>query len=106
MDMRSKVSQRLHAIADFVNRCVMKIRHEALVVDVRWSKISAIEGFDGGDRRPIVVSLTSFPARFCDMDLCLKSLFRQTVKPDHIVLWLGSDSLDSDYRTFSKSIRI
>lgn len=45
-------------------------------------------------RRPerIVVSLTSFPPRFKNIHLCLKSLLLQTYQPDRIVVWLGSDS--------------
>lgn len=40
----------------------------------------------------VIVSLTSYPARFDMIHLCIKSLIYQTVKPDRIVLWLGSDS--------------
>ena len=40
----------------------------------------------------IVVSLTSFPKRFPYIGLCLKSLIAQTVKPDKIIVYLGSDS--------------
>lgn len=36
----------------------------------------------------IVVSLTSFPARFEKLPLTIESIFHQTVKPDRIVLWL------------------
>ena len=40
----------------------------------------------------IVVSLTSFPPRFSQLDKCLKSLIVQSVKPDRIIVYLGSDS--------------
>ena len=40
----------------------------------------------------IIVSLTSYPKRFRDIDLCLKSLCIQSVKPNRIILWLGSDT--------------
>lgn len=39
----------------------------------------------------IIVSLTSFPARINDVWIVIECLFRQTVKPDKIVLWLGSE---------------
>lgn len=40
----------------------------------------------------IVVSLTSFPKRFPQLDLCLKSLVIQKFKPNKIIVYLGSDS--------------
>ena len=42
----------------------------------------------------IIVSLTSFPARFDTLDICIKSLFAQSVKPDKIVLYLGRECDD------------
>lgn len=45
--------------------------------------------------KQIVVSLTSFPARFKYLYLVIESIFRQTVKPDRICLYLdkGIDKL-------------
>lgn len=40
----------------------------------------------------VVVSLTSFPARFKNIHWCLKSLLFQTYKPDRIVVYMGSDT--------------
>lgn len=40
----------------------------------------------------IIVSLTSFPKRFSQLDLCLKSLVIQQFKPNRIIVYLGSDS--------------
>ena len=42
--------------------------------------------------RKIIVSLTTYPKRFKTIHLCLKSLLLQTVKPDKIIIYLGSDS--------------
>ena len=39
----------------------------------------------------LTVSLTSFPPRLATLHLCIKSLMRQTMKPDRIVLYLGAD---------------
>jgi len=41
--------------------------------------------------RQVIVSLTSYPARFKDIHLCLQSILNQTVKVDHIIVWFGSD---------------
>lgn len=37
---------------------------------------------------PLVVSLTSYPARFGSLGLALQGILRQTVRPDHVILWL------------------
>jgi hypothetical protein len=38
---------------------------------------------------PLIVSVTSFPARIEKVWISLESLLRQTVKPDAIILWLA-----------------
>lgn len=43
---------------------------------------------------PVIISLTTYPKRFGDMELCLKSLILQSVKPDNIIVYLGKDSVD------------
>lgn len=47
---------------------------------------------DNGSEKKVIVSLTSFPPRFEKIHLCLKSLLLQSVKPDKIIVYLGSDS--------------
>jgi len=44
----------------------------------------------------IIVSFTSYPKRFPDIDLCIKSLVNQEFKADRIILWLGNDSSSED----------
>ena len=36
----------------------------------------------------IIVSMTTFPQRFINLHICLKSLLFQTIKPDKIIVWL------------------
>lgn len=43
----------------------------------------------------IIVSLTSFPARFEKLHLVIRSLFVQTMPPDAIVLYLDDDVVDA-----------
>lgn len=43
-----------------------------------------------GDEK-LIVSLTSFPARIPQLVLCMESLFRQTLKPGKIILWLSEE---------------
>ena len=56
------------------------------------------DGLNRKEKRdvPVVVSLTSYPARFPTLPLTLKSLLRQNRKPDRIIVWLGSDTAEGD----------
>ena len=40
---------------------------------------------------PIIVSLTSYEARFNDLEISLYSLLNQSLKPDRIILWLSDE---------------
>ena len=42
----------------------------------------------------LVLSLTSYPARFSTLHLTLASLLDQTVRPDRIILWIADNDLD------------
>ena len=44
---------------------------------------------------PIIVSLTSFPARINRLWLVIETILRQTVKPDRIILWLSKEQFDN-----------
>ena len=41
----------------------------------------------------LVISLTSYPARFPTLHLTVKSLLDQTIRPDRIVLWIAVDDV-------------
>ncbi|WP_142850553.1 glycosyltransferase family A protein [Telmatospirillum sp. J64-1] len=47
--------------------------------------------------KELTVSLTSYPARFPVLPLTLKSILRQDISPDRIVLWIAHD--DKKYLT-------
>ena len=47
-------------------------------------------GITDHKRKPsIIVSLTTIPERIDKVYLCIESLLKQTVKPDHLILWLS-----------------
>ena len=46
--------------------------------------------------KKIIVSLTSFPPRFPNIGLCLKSLLCQDTKPDRIIVYFSNDTNESD----------
>lgn len=51
-------------------------------------------GASHGLSAPLIVSLTSYPARFGTLALTLRSLLGQSVRPDRVILWLdeGDDA--------------
>ncbi len=42
----------------------------------------------------LIVSLTSYPARFHSLHLTIKSLLDQSVRPDQLFLWIARDDFD------------
>jgi hypothetical protein len=44
--------------------------------------------------KPLVVSLTSYPARFGTLSLTLNSILTQTVRPDKVLLWISENDKD------------
>jgi hypothetical protein len=42
----------------------------------------------------LIVSLTSYPPRFTTLDLTIKSLLDQSIKPDKVVLWVADGDAD------------
>ena len=53
----------------------------------------------------IIISMTSYPARFAYIVLPIKSLLLQSIKPDKIIVWLGSDSSEDDLSEEMKKLR-
>ncbi len=43
-------------------------------------------------KEKIIVSLTSYPARFATLHICIKSLLNQTVPPDQVILYLDEST--------------
>lgn len=48
----------------------------------------------------VIVSLTTFPARMKTLPIVLESLFRQSVKPDKIILWLADTQYPDKLKTY------
>ena len=57
-----------------------------------------------GDERGVVVSLTSFPARIGKVWITLESLFRQTRRPDRIVLTLTEEEFPGGINDLPESL--
>ncbi len=54
----------------------------------------AARGRPHGLRAPLVVSLTSYPARFAGLELVLRSILTQSVAADRVILWLDAGDED------------
>jgi len=52
---------------------------------------ASLEAKSNGHEIPVIVSLTSIPSRLPILHLTIRSLLRQTVRPERIVLWLHHD---------------
>lgn len=66
-----------------------------LKMRVKWKVLSHIPGWKGVSsvlhKPELVVSLTSFPARIGVVHHTIRSLLMQSVKPDHVILWLAPE---------------
>ncbi len=83
------------ALKRLIYRVIMKIKHEALRIRVKNAKWQF--GVTKEKRDPnVMISLTSYPKRFPELDLCIKSLVNQRMKADRIILWLGNDASPAD----------
>ncbi len=51
---------------------------------------------------PLVISLTSYPARFGTLALTLQGILRQSVRPDRVILWLD----DGDQAHLPQDVRL
>ena len=56
------------------------------------------DGLNTSEKRAekIIVSLTSYPARIDSVPYAILSMLRQTIKPDKIILWLGTGKFPDD----------
>lgn len=66
--------------------------YKFLKVSLMWYyKHKSLKSLGVNPASNVIVSLTSFPARIDVIHLAIKSMFNQTVRPQKIVLWLGSE---------------
>jgi hypothetical protein len=65
----------------------------ALQVQLRWQRLRGRQGKPSGLGHPLVLSLTSYPPRFPTLAATLKSLLMQSVRPDHLELWIADKDM-------------
>ena len=72
--------------------CIYRINNYKTKFIVNHKKIEYGLNTTEAREKKVIVSLTSFPPRFANIHLTLKSLLLQYEKPDRIIVYLGSDS--------------
>ncbi len=72
----------------------------ALWVMLRWRLQRGKQGKPSGLGHPLVLSLTSYPPRFSTLATTLKSLLMQSIRPDHVELWIA----DKDMAVLPQSV--
>src|SRR5690554_4678603 len=65
------------------------------LVAIRWHLRQILPGRHHGLPERVVVTLTSYPARYATLALTLKSLLTQSVRPDNVILWIAHDDAHS-----------
>lgn len=53
---------------------------------------------------PVIVSLTSFPARINRVWIIIESMLRQQIAPEKIILWLSKDQFEKGYKDLPEKL--
>ena len=77
----------------------LRDRYLRLAVCWNWWRRSRRPGRPHGLPVPLIISLTSFPARYDTLHLTLKSLMGQSVRPDRVILWLAEEATQPSGRS-------
>ena len=54
--------------------------------------------------KPIIVSVTSYPARINEVVLAIRTMYRQTRLPDKVILWLGEENFPNKFADLPKEL--
>ena len=69
---------------NLLNRIIKRIKTEIILYLPYTSKKKTIAN--------LIVSFTSYPARLNKIHLVIRSILHQTIRPEAIILWLGTDT--------------
>lgn len=86
----SKIINRISA------RIIKRILDVIVPIHFEKTKHKFPTGLNTSHReKKLIVSITSFPARIKDVWIVVECLFRQTYKPDKIILWLSNEQFEN-----------
>lgn len=74
-------------ISDVFRRLKHRQRQKRAIAEIDTRPVEP--GTPHGLPVPLIVSLTSYPARFGTLAITLKAILRQSVQPDKVLLWLA-----------------
>lgn len=80
-------------ISDVFRRLKHRQRQKRAIAEIDARPVEP--GAPHGLPAPLIVSLTSYPARFGTLAITLKAILRQSVRPDKVILWLAEG--DEEY---------
>lgn len=80
-------------ISDVFRRLKHRQRQKRAIAEIDARPVEP--GSPHGLPAPLIVSLTSYPARFGTLAITLKAILRQSVRPDKVILWLAEG--DEEY---------
>ena len=61
--------------------------------------------FSHGREKNCIISLTTIPSRFCQIDIVIGSLLLQSVRPSKIIVWVGFDIQEKKYKREVRKIK-
>lgn len=90
----TQIKNRLQRLKNSISAIPLKLFAKK-IVEKQW-KQKSVEPSDSNHGLPgqLFVNLTSFPPRFDDLHLTLKSLLLQKTQPDQIILWLYEPDIE------------
>jgi hypothetical protein len=70
-----------------------KVKRQAMMDSLRREKFEPLQPYDPSSGNPeMIVSLTTFGKRLATVDIAIRSIFANTVKPNRIILWLDDET--------------
>lgn len=99
--MISKIKRLLYRWNNHISQDYRQIQKNEIsraLMDV-LATIDKNIGVDKNSEHKLVVSLTTFGERIFTVHKTIESLMLQTLKPNHIVLWLAEDEFGASSRT-------
>ncbi len=79
-----------------INNAILKKKRSRLLDEIALADLPSDLKLARSQSPNVIVSVTSYPKRFHALAFCVKSLLLQTVLPDRIIVYLGSDSLGAE----------
>lgn len=80
-------------LRQFARKSQLRPRLRQAVAQARWRLRHLLPLRPHGRDRTLIITLTSYAARFPTLHLTLRCLLTQSVRPDRVILWLGPDDL-------------